>query len=183
MDIAAFIKLLPEVLKFWKWLRKDRAGEVIVRTAEVYDNMREIVDTKAYGIGRVLICYAHNGGENLAVGTKSKVTCVHEEVRPPFQNVKKEIQGLDIDGHFNDVLKECYLKKSADLHTVDMPPGILKDRYQKEKITRARLFFLKQSKKHFWYLSVATHNELVTLNEVDTKVILHRAVSNIKTRV
>jgi hypothetical protein len=181
--MEALLKLLPELFKWFQSWDTNRAGKVIIKTAEVYDNMRYLTDTPHFGIKRVLIKFAHNGGKNLAVGTKSKVTCIHEEVRWPFKSVKNKMQDFDIDGQFNEVLRELYIKKSVDLDVATMPDGALKDQYLSEGVKRARLLFLKESRKYFWFMSIATENELVTFNDVDTRVALRHAVSNIKARV
>jgi hypothetical protein len=179
---AAF-KFLTEVLKFIKFWNRNKAGEAIVRTAEIYDIMRTLVDTPAYGIGRVLITYSHNGGFNFKAGKPQFNTTLHEMVRYPFKSVKARYTKYPLDEACIEMLTGVYLKKQVDYVVAEMGQTTLRELYTLDGVERTRIFFLKHTKEAMWIMSVSTANELVTFNEIDTKVALTKAVSDIKARI
>lgn len=176
------LSFLTELLRFIRFVKRTKAGDVIVKTAEIYDNMRMLTTDLSHGIGRVLVLYAHNGGFDLQTGRPAYATCLHEEVRAPFTSVKADYQKIPIDGPYIDMLKQIYLNGYTNINVASMSPCLLKNIYERENVKHARVYFLKHSKEALWYISIASDGD-ATFDTPKTAVALTRAVSNIKTRL
>jgi hypothetical protein len=158
--ITAVFRFLYELIKFEplrNWLKKDKAGEVIVRTAAMYDIMHNMVNVQSeYKIQRFLIISAHNGGENMHTFSPQFTTCRHEAIRPPVTSVRNDYQKLPTDHEYTQILMNVYVHKFVELHTDEMPECLLKSIYQKEGVKHSRLFFIQHTKKEFIFGSIAT---------------------------
>lgn len=179
--ITTFFQTLMEFIMFWK---KKRAGDIIVKTAEIYDAMRAVVLHEKLGVQRFLVIKAHNGGGNFRNDAMTYATVLHEEIRKPMVSVKQDYQSLPIDGHYNDMLKKIYVDGELDLNYERMnKDSLLGNIYSKEGIKHARLFFLKHNKKGFWFCSVATADAKNQLDTSDHEIAITIAVAKIKARI
>jgi hypothetical protein len=59
--VESTMKFLTKVLDFIMFWRRNKAGDVIVKTAEIYDEMRKVVLNYDLGVHRFLVIKAHNG--------------------------------------------------------------------------------------------------------------------------
>jgi hypothetical protein len=179
--ILEFFKTLMEFVMFWK---RKKAGDVIVKTAEIYDEMRKVVLNYDLGVHRFLIIKAHNGGGDFRNDTMTYATVLHEEIRKPIISVKGDYQGLPIDGYYNEMLKKVYMYDEFYIDASTMKKeSLLGTIYDKEKIKHAKVFFLKHSKKGFWFCSIATTQEDNKLNAPEQTLAFKIAVSKIKQRL
>lgn len=182
MFTKELLEIALEIVKFFRQkFGQSKAGDAIVQTAAIYDEMRKIVDDPENGIGRFMILKCHNGGGDIKSGTPQYVSTIHEEVRLPFTSVKKDYQKLSIDGAYVEMLKEIYLKQYKDYNRALMERGsLLYDIYSAEKVTHSRIFFPRHSKNAFWFCSLATHEPVHRFDEPETKLAVRLAVNNIK---
>lgn len=186
MIFEALKELFSLLKAFGPWLKsigKHKAGDVIVKVAQIYDNMKELLDSEEFGIERILILYAHNGGDDLVSGKPSYVSCLHEETRHPFTSVKKDYQRLPLDGEYITMLTSLYLNKEINLKTADLKDSLLKNIYLTEGVDHSRLFFLKHTKEAFWFMSIATSKPEAIFEIPAAKVAITRVVSNIRQRI
>jgi hypothetical protein len=181
---TAVFEFLKALLPFLSSIKKNKAGDVIVRTAEVYDNMNHIADVSEDKIGRIHILYAHNGGFDLKTGKPSFVTCLHEVVREPFEPVKGQCQKLDLDGAYNLLLRQLYLDQVVDIDANSLEKGSLLDQiFKNEGIQRSRSYFLKHTKEAFWFITFSTQLPDYDFDAADIHFTLTQAVSAIKQRI
>jgi hypothetical protein len=180
-DIFNFLSKVLDFIMFWK---HKKAGDVIVRTAEIYDEMRKVVLNYDLGVHRFLIVKAHNGGGDFRNDAMAYATVLHEEIRKPMISVKGDYQNLPIDGYYNEMLKKIYVNNELyiDVDTMDKD-SLLGTIYQKEKVKHAKVFFLKHSKKGFWFCTIATAYEHNKLDEPEQSLAFRIAVSKIKERI
>jgi hypothetical protein len=109
---------------------------------------------------------------------------IHEEVRSPFHSVKAGYQSFPIDGYYNDMLKKIYLNDTLEIDVNTMEKDtVLGNMYQTEGVKYAKVFFLKHSKKGFWFCTVTTTEEANQMNTPEHKLALLNAVSKIKQRI
>jgi hypothetical protein len=179
--IVKFFTTLMEFVMFWK---KNKAGDVIVKTAEIYDEMRKVVLNYELGVHQFLVIKAHNGGGDFRNDAMTYSTVLHEEVRKPMLSVKADYQSVPIDGYYNEMLKKIYVNGSLyiDASTMEQD-SLLGEMYVKEKIKHAKVFFLKHSKKGFWFCAIASAYENNSLDAPEQNLAFKIAVSKIKERI
>lgn len=180
-EVLSLFRTLMEFVMFWN---KNKAGDVIVRTAEIYDEMRKVVLNSDLGVHRFLVVKAHNGGGDFRNDAMTYATVLHEEIRKPMVSVKLDYQSLPIDGYYNEMLKKIYVDTELyiDASTMDKN-SLLGTIYEKEKVKHAKIYFLKHSKKGFWFCSVASAYEHNKLDSPEQKLAIKIAVSKIKSRI
>jgi hypothetical protein len=181
---TAIVKFFTTVMEFVMFWKRNRAGDVIMKTAEIYDEMRKVVLNYDLGVHRFLVIKAHNGGGDFRNDAMTYATVLHEEIRKPMISVKGDYQSLPIDGYYNEMLKKIYVNGSLYIDASTMEQDtLLGSVYAKEKVKHAQLYFLKHSKKGFWFCSIATAYDQNKLNDPEQNLAFKIAVSKIKQRI
>lgn len=165
--------------------QRRKAGEIVVRTSEIYDIMRDLVHVHhEYNIERFMILRAHNGGQDMKEFTPHYVSLVHEDFRHPIKSCKADYQKLDLDGEYIKLLKNLYLKgaEGVSIRTSELEKGsLLRNIYEAEGVLSAKVFFVHHTRKEFILLSVASSRDtLEGYNEPKAKNAIFMAVNKIK---
>jgi hypothetical protein len=111
-------------------------------------------------------------------------TVLHEEIRKPMISVKSDYQSLPIDGYYNEMCMKVYLQKDFYINASEMEQdSLLGTIYAKEKVKHSKVFFLKHTKKGFWFCSIATAYDHNTLDSPEQNLAFRIAVAKIKERL
>lgn len=177
---TAIITALPRLLEFLLEvikLRMSKAGDKAVDIATMYDSMSDVLYPG--GIDRILILWYHNGGGNISADKPLYVTCVHEVRADGLAPVKTRYKSLEVDHHYAKMVSRIYQEKEFVAESFNLQMGsMLKNMYHEERVTKSKMYFIKHSKKGLWFVSFRSNNEMLSFNDVDTKMRV--AVSTIK---
>ena len=175
--LQGFFKLLA----FWK---RNSAGRILERYGAIQEMVDAEVQSGKHGIHRLLLFQAHNCGGNFSIDCPKFVTCHFSSVKAPFENKKKDYHKMELDAPTQDILRILYRNKSITVHAADLDEGcLLRMAYEAEKIKHATLFFIRDSKRDFWFASVVSANELNNLSDAGTKWTLRLLFNQIKQKL
>lgn len=170
---------ITEIFKvFGLLLKRRKSGDQILKVIDIYDAMNNVL--RETDVQRFLVLKAHNGGGTIKPGSELYVSVVYECYQTPFRSVKNEYQRLLVDAEYIKMLSEIYINRKMAIDTLTMPNGLLKDLYEKEQVSHAEVYFLHQSKKEFYFLSVATAKDANRLKTHEQQAAIMVAVNKIR---
>lgn len=161
------------------WLARDVWINTIRKPKPVFSNymegrvdVRELINRilQRTNFGRVLIFKTTNGGGLPHVGSHIYAKCLFEDFDGHyFQSVKDDYARVEADQHYEKMIIELAKFKKVEIRTEAMPPGLLRDIYEREGVGLSIVYFLHQTQNEFYYMSVAVHREqihVITLDDV-----------------
>jgi hypothetical protein len=173
--LVEFLKLINEVIHLFS-----KSGSAIKKTAMVYDAMHETMNGSTK-VGSVLILCTHNSGKNLKTYTPMYVSCLHEDYIPPFHSVKNSYQKLPLDKSYCEMAAKLIDTKDVAVNRSTLIDGsLLEGIYSTEKIASSRYFYLKETKRYFFFVSFRTADETKDLHEAETDLAMKICVGKIQ---
>ena len=180
-DALDFMKAVVGFLTVWK---RNSAGQILERYGVIQELVDHEVQNGGRGINRLLLFQAHNCGGNFSIDCPKYVTCHFSGVSSPFVDRRKELQRVELDPPTQDILRRLYRNKILTLHTKDIEDGAaIRMAYEAERISHSTLFFIRDSKRDFWFASVVSSNELNNLSDANTKWALRLLFNQIKNKL
>lgn len=173
--LTEFIKLITELISLFK-----KSGSAIKKTALMYDAMHSVLNRQTK-IGSIMILCTHNGGKQIRTYSPTYVSCLHEDYIAPFKSVKSDYQKLSLDKPYWEFISKLIDDKDMVMKENELPEGsLLKTIYDAEQIAQSRVFFLKETRKYFFFITFRTHDKEKDLMEPETDLQIRIAVSKIK---
>lgn len=145
----------------------------------VYDEMNKILFAHK-SIERVMILKTTNGGGTPKVGSPIYAFALYQVAKPPLKITKESYQKLLVDNSYIKILIESETKEAVKLEVSKMEDCLLKQIYEVEKVTYSEIYFLRDSKKSFYYMSIATHENKARFTDNKTRLSINLAVNNIR---
>lgn len=173
--IVEILKLLNVLISIFA-----RSGQAIKKTALVYDAMHEVMNDETQ-VGSVLILCTHNSGKNLKTYTPMYASCLHEDYIHPFRSIKSDYQKLPIDKTYCQMVSRLIDQKDIVVEETELEKGsLLKSLYDAERIAKSRYFYLRETRKYFFFIVFRTDNVHKDLYDSNTDLDLRICVSKIK---
>lgn len=151
-----FEGILTAILKFFY---NKKTGDAFSDQVEIIYAIDRIIHSESYqhlNIQRAVIIKSHNDGEDIMPLSYKYMSVIYEDYRRPFRMIRDKYRGIAVDNEYVIMISEIYKKKMITIETEDMPAGMVKDIFMAEGIKYAQMFFLKHTKKGFWYISIST---------------------------
>lgn len=153
-----------------------RAGDAFPYITQIYDAMMNIcIESSAE---RVLVLKTEDGGGLPGVGATLYGSVVYEYIfNQHFDPLKQKYQRFMVDEHYLRMLQAINKKDEPYVFVTDKEPdSLLKTVYDSLKVTHSYIYYLGQSKKAFYYMSVVnTQNHDFEVS--NDKVVLQQGVS------
>lgn len=115
------------------------------------------------GVDRALLLVATNGGENIKLGSHKYASILLEPANSLKPYSKPMFQKYSLDEEYIRMLAKVKNDGHVVLLTQDMPEGILKRRFNADKITCGLIFLVKSTATQFFYLSFSTKDPMLTM--------------------
>lgn len=173
--LTEFIKLISQVISLFQ-----KSGSAIKKTAQLYDAMHVVLNEESK-VGSIMIMCTHNSGKNIRTYAPTYISCLHEDYIAPFKSVKSNYQKLNLDKPYWDFISKLIDDKETIIKADELPEGsLLKTIYEAEDVKQSRIFYLKETRKYFFFITFRTRDADKDLKEPETDLQMRIAVSRIK---
>lgn len=148
----------------------------ISKVVKIYDAMNKVLEET--NIERFLVFKVHNGGGVINPTGDLYVSVLYEDYRLPFSSVKTDYQKLPLDNSYAKMLVDIIKEKKVHYNITNMPEGLLRQIYSKDKVESSIIYFLGQDRKNVYFCSCASSH-----SNIYDELIVDLGVNTIKQNI
>lgn len=166
--IQAILIFFTEILKFIgnKFTMPSRQ---VNRIINIYDSMHRIIADSS--VERITILKAHNSGGWIKPDTPLYISILYEDYTHPLESIKGFYQRMEIDEEYLRMLRDLIKEKVLKMDIPKLKPGILKSKYERDKIKQAEIYYLGQDRRNVYFCSLVSTQNKTFDSYVDRNVI------------
>lgn len=157
------------------FIRRQYYRRSLLGISRVYDNMGEVVNNTSSD--RFLIIQLANGGGKPHVGARLYASVLYEYHGTGARSIKNELQNVEVDGGYANVLIRIEQNKALFVRSADMEPSLLRSLFERDGITAAYMFKVAETSRKYYYASVETTSRVGVMDIATIEL----AASRIKT--
>lgn len=175
------IEKVLDILSFF--IKRKRAGDAFADNAQIIYAIRSIIHDEKFqhlNVQRAVIAKAHNDSGEMNPLSYKYVTVSYDDYREPFGSIKSVFQKVPVDAEYTIMLGQLYQKKSLQLTTTTMPDGLVKQSFTDNGVVYSQMYFLKHTKKEFWYINLGTSAEGENFSSNEHKLELYLLIGLIR---
>lgn len=164
--ISGFKSTWLEWFKLKLNIHATKANLLMKSRIDVYDVLNELKN--AVDSPRTLVLYTEDGGGLPKPGSPLYITILYEATDKEVTSIKHDIQHILTDESYDMMLSTLITDAIFISKTTDLSSGILRQFYEMDEINSTIVVPILQTKKRFYYLSVAfkaehSYEELTSL--------------------
>lgn len=172
--------IIAVILKFFK---NKKSGDAFTDQVEIIYMLDRLIHDDAMAnlnIERAVVIKCHNDGDEIMPLSYKYFSVIYEDFRKPFKSVRNKYKGISVDKEYVLMISKMYQNKTLAVTVEEMPECMMKDIYTVEGIKFTQMFFVKHTKRGYWYLSVSTSQKGETFSTPLHRSELYLVVNKIR---
>lgn len=169
MEIISVLGALILVAMVAVLTNKKRHTSALHGIADVYEAMGEALSNS--NIDRFVILYTENGGGKPNVGTQLYSSVLYELHDDKIESIKAKWQRMPLDQGYIELLTKIDRDEAGVMmYPEKMPYSLLREIFEKEKVTCGYAFKIRATRTRYYYGSVQTIDETGTIDLTEVKL-------------